>query len=121
VFFFFTGSVKFSGRAAVRAVASRPAAVAAERRAGAVGKYPLIDADMDICATHLNGCPLKLEELLAADDMNFAHDVFGIRRHIDRTTGELQDCFVPRYAAPTKKEVERDNHCRGMNASHAQA
>jgi hypothetical protein len=84
-------------------------------------KYPLIDADMDICATHLNGCPLKLEELLAADDMNFAHDVFGIRRHIDRTTGELQDCFVPRYAAPTKKEVERDNHYRGMNASHAQA
>ena len=54
-------------------------------------------ADMDISATH-NSCPLKLDELLAADDFNFAHDVFGIFRHINRKTGELRDCFLPRYA-----------------------
>lgn len=60
--------------------------------------YLLLDADMDITAVHVNVCPLKLEELLAADDFNFAHDVFGIRRHLDRETGELGGCFVPRFA-----------------------
>lgn len=60
--------------------------------------YPLLDADMDITAVHVNACPLKLDELLAADDFNFAHDVFGIRRHLDRETGELGGCFVPRFA-----------------------
>ena len=53
---------------------------------------------MDIDACNVGGCPLKLAELLAADDFNFAHDVGGINRHIDRETGKLQDCFVPRYA-----------------------
>lgn len=54
---------------------------------------------MDIEATHSNGCPLKLNDLLAAKDFDFTHDVWGIMRHIDRNTGTLQDCFVPRYAA----------------------
>lgn len=53
---------------------------------------------MDITAAH-NTCPLKLDELLEADDATFAHDVWGIHRHIDRKTGELGDCFVPRLAA----------------------
>lgn len=53
---------------------------------------------MDLCAAH-NQCPLKLEELLNADDSNFTHDVFGIRNHMDRRTGKITDCFLPRYAA----------------------
>lgn len=62
-------------------------------------EYPVLEADMDITACHLNGCPLKLSELASADNFNFAHDVFGIRRHIDRQTGKLGDCFLPRFAA----------------------
>ena len=62
------------------------------------GNYPKLDALMDIDACHSNGCPLKLQELLVADNANFAHDIFGIRRHLDRTTGELGDCFLPRYS-----------------------
>jgi hypothetical protein len=61
--------------------------------------YKRLDIIMDLNACHSNGCPLKLAELASADESNFAHDVFGIRRHIDRTTGELRDCFLPRYAA----------------------
>lgn len=61
--------------------------------------YRLMDADMDITACHVNGCPLKLDELLAADNSNFSHDVFGIRRHLNRESGLLEDCFSPRYAA----------------------
>lgn len=55
--------------------------------------------NMDITATHLNGCPLDLVDLLDAPDFDFLHDVLGIRRHIDRTTGQLADCFLPRTAA----------------------
>lgn len=62
------------------------------------GKYHVMEAVMDISATHGNGCPLKLQELLDADDLNFAHDVFGMRAHINRQTGKLGDCFIPRYA-----------------------
>lgn len=61
-------------------------------------KYELLDADMDITATHVNGRRLDLDKLIAADEFNFAHDVFGIRRHIDRETGKLQHCFLPRCA-----------------------
>lgn len=60
--------------------------------------YDFQTACMDVTAVHCNGCPLKLDELLAADDFNFSHDVFGILRYIDRATGELGGCFVPRFA-----------------------
>lgn len=75
-------------------IAQRAVAMAAS----AEFDYPFMDADMDVTACHVNGCPLKLNELLAADEFNFAHDVFGIRRHINRETGKLEDCFLPRYA-----------------------
>lgn len=69
-------------------------------------EYTILDAEMDVSATHLNGCPLKLEELLAADDANFGHDVFGIRRFIDRETGKLTGCFCPRFAQPESSHAE---------------
>lgn len=62
-------------------------------------EYPTTEAMMDVTAAHANGCPLKLADLLAAEQFDFVHDVFGIRRHINRTTGQLEDCFVPRYVA----------------------
>lgn len=45
-----------------------------------------------------SGCELDLQKLLDAPDGDFGHDVFGIRRHINRQTGELGDCFLPRCA-----------------------
>lgn len=61
--------------------------------------YKPINLEMDLTACHCNGTPLKLKELLAADDFNFVHDVAGISRHICRDTGRLQNCFLPRYSA----------------------
>ena len=58
-----------------------------------------IDTEMDLIATHANGCKLKLDELLAADDFNFSHDVFGIQKHLDRSTGKLTGFFLPRFSA----------------------
>lgn len=71
-------------------------AVRVARRAGV--EYKLSDASMDINAVHSNGTPMRLQELLEADDFNFNHDVFGIRRHLDRQTGQLRNFFVPRFA-----------------------
>lgn len=62
--------------------------------------YDRLDASMDIRACHCNGCPLDLQKLLDAPEFDFAHDVFGIRENIDRTTGQLIDCFLPRCALP---------------------
>jgi hypothetical protein len=58
-----------------------------------------MDVLMDIEAAHL-ACPLKLEELLAAPEPDFGHDMTGIYRHLNRETGELENYFLPRYAQP---------------------
>ncbi len=60
----------------------------------------LLDYEMDVTEVHANDCPLNLQGLLAADNFNFIHDVFGIGRHLDRETGELTDCFRPRFSLP---------------------
>lgn len=53
---------------------------------------------MDIEACHCNGTKLDLKKLMSFDNSNFSHDVFGIRKHLDRNTGKLRDCFRPRCA-----------------------
>lgn len=54
---------------------------------------------MDITCTHANGHPLRLRELLEADNFNFAHDVLGVYRHLNRETGKLENHFHPRFSA----------------------
>lgn len=54
---------------------------------------------MDVVAAHTHGCKLKLRTLLDFALGDFVHDICGINRHLDRNTGELQDCFLPRCAA----------------------
>jgi len=61
-------------------------------------KLDTLHLTMDVTACHANGCPLDLQALLDSNKMDFTHDIFGIRRHIDRGTGKLLDCFVPRFA-----------------------
>ena len=57
----------------------------------------LMNAEMDITAAHIN-TPLDLNKLLNADDFNFAHDMSGIGAHLNRNTGKLENCFLPRCA-----------------------
>jgi len=59
-----------------------------------------LELSMDLAMCHVNSCPLQLDELLVARDSDFAHDVFGIRRHLDRAGGRLRDGFTPRFASP---------------------
>lgn len=60
--------------------------------------YQRLTMMMDLEAVHSTN-PLRLNDLLAALDFDFAHDICGIRSNIDRNTGELLNCFSPRYSA----------------------
>lgn len=64
-----------------------------------------LDLEMDLSATHANGCPLDFAKLLAFDTFNFAHDLYGIRRCIDRKTGALTRHFRPRCAKPARRSA----------------
>lgn len=69
-----------------------------------------LDTMIDLEAASRAFPDMRWRELLEADDANFLHDVFGIKRSIDRTavsfasdetlTAEqlFPDHFVPRYA-----------------------
>lgn len=47
--------------------------------------------------THVN-YGLRLHDLIStAKDSDFAHDVWGILKHLDVQTGQLKDGFLPRY------------------------
>lgn len=59
-----------------------------------------LDLRMDVTATHCNGNPLRLSDLLAADDFNFFHDMSGICNCLDRDTGQLKKNFRPRFSQP---------------------
>lgn len=91
-------SISFSTTKAEAQLISQIADRADAMFAEAGANQSKMDTVMDLSACVANGCPLKLAELLAADDFNFAHDVGGIRRHINRTTGKLENCFLPRFA-----------------------
>lgn len=52
----------------------------------------------DVGNLHLNGCPLDLEAMAKGRATDLVHDVFGIHRHFNRKTGQLENCFLPRFA-----------------------
>lgn len=63
-----------------------------------------LSLSMDLTIAH-NHQPLDLTRLYAASDSEFAHDVFGIRRHLDRETGKLPKWFSPRFLAAPVAET----------------
>lgn len=79
----------------IQTIAHRAVALAAQFSSA---KLDPVEITMDITACHANGCPLRLADLLAADNFNFQHDVLGINRFIDRKSGELTGCFTPRFS-----------------------
>jgi len=69
-------------------------------------QYPRLQMEMDLAACHANGNPLDFERMAKANDGNLGHDLFGIRRFLDRNTGKLTDCFVPRFSMPHKNDAK---------------
>lgn len=60
-------------------------------------KVDNLSLEMDLTCVH-SQMELNLPELLRADSVNFCHDIFGIRQHLNRQTGKLENFFVPRFA-----------------------
>jgi hypothetical protein len=68
----------------------------ADRAAGECEVRDKLSLMMDLSATHSNGNPLDFKKLLAADTFTFSHDICKIMSHLDRETGKLTRCFMPR-------------------------
>lgn len=79
--------------AVIEKIVARAVGVAAEHDT----QLDVLTATMDLTAAHRN-CSLDLERLLTAERFTFNHDVFGIFRHLNRKTGKLGNCFLPRMA-----------------------
>lgn len=66
-------------------------------------KFAKFGIAYEIMTVHGEIVPLRLQEMLDADDGNFAHDISGIHRHLDpgkeHDKPRLRDCFIPRFAA----------------------
>jgi hypothetical protein len=86
--------------------ADRAHRIQGEIGAPASQQQSVLEWQMDITAVHANGMPLRLGSLSEAPRGDFAHDVFGIMSHLDRKTGQLGSCFVPRYAHPERPVAE---------------
>lgn len=54
---------------------------------------------MDLEFAHVDCGGLDWDKLLNFDDLNFAHDMHGIAANINRETGKLDNCFLPRATA----------------------
>lgn len=90
-------TVSAADRKIIKLIVDR--AVALAKKNGAI-VFDSKSIDMDITATHANGNPLRLQDLLVARDFDFAHDIYGIHRHLNRNTGKLMNHFRPRFSKP---------------------
>lgn len=70
---------------------------------GYMGEQDIVDVIMDIESAD-EKFNLRLDDWLEADNFNFAHDFFGIRRNIVREKFPATDFgfFVPRFASKIK-------------------
>lgn len=81
-------------------------------RAADLGFAPALENRMGfmmdlLAADGMNGNPpIRLDVLLHKfKDSDFMHDIGGIYRHLDRKTGKLTGCFLPRCAVMRSEAV----------------
>ena len=70
----------------------------AVRAIKAIPRLKVMDIEMDISAAHIKR-KLDLNKLSNFPDFDFAHDIVGISNNINRATGILENCFLPRCSA----------------------
>lgn len=89
---------------AAREALSRIVAMAAKHTGRDVS-----DIEMDLLATHNHGCRLDFvrmaESIGKRDNFEVLHDIYGIDRHLNRTTGALENFFHPRFARRSGRGV----------------
>ncbi len=60
------------------------------------GKLGLSYSDRISMLMDLEFSNIDVEKLLTFDDFNFAHDIFGMKKHFNRVTKQFDNCFLPR-------------------------
>jgi len=77
----------------------------AERAKEELGHYGNDDFSYraDLHSAHYD-VGLDFEKLLEFDGFNFAHDIYGISKHLNRLTLKLENCFLPRCSDPKLRE-----------------
>lgn len=63
---------------------------------------------MDLEAVHTNDVKLQFGKLLNFPRFDFAHDIVGIQNCIDRKTGKLTKCFLPRCSGESIEEKKNE-------------
>lgn len=74
-----------------------------------------LEVRMDLTAVHAH-VPLDFAKLAGFSAADFGHDVLGIGRHLDRSTGRLTQCFLPRCARPRQRPREAGASAHGLQA-----
>jgi hypothetical protein len=74
----------------------------AKRAAEELGYEDVQGIQMDLEAAHTHDCPLNFRKLLAFPPDDFAHDVSGINKFLDRDTLKLTEFFLPRCSLPDR-------------------
>lgn len=82
----------------IRKVVARVADIALEHRMQ-LSPDEQIGLMMDLGMVHATGHPLALFSLLVSSNEDLTHDVLGINKFIDRSTGQLREGFKPRHLA----------------------
>jgi hypothetical protein len=84
----------------IHAIADRAAALFVDLGVAtqANAKFVKTITAAELAIVHGDIVELRLTDLLAADDANFAHDIGGIHRHLSLGQTKLKDCFLPRFA-----------------------
>lgn len=63
------------------------------------GEFNMQHWQMNLTATHANGCPMDFKKLHSCDLNTLAHDFYGIEESLNKQTGALENFFLPRCAA----------------------
>ena len=56
-----------------------------------------LPSQTELMMAHLKN-PLRLKDFLEADDFNFAHDILGITKYLNRKTWDYNEFFLPRFS-----------------------
>jgi hypothetical protein len=74
----------------------------AKRAAVVLGYEDIQSTTMDLEAVHVSTCLLDFRKLLAFPPADFAHDIAGINKHLNRATLKLDNLFLPRCSLPSR-------------------
>ena len=79
-------------------------------------KYPSLDIRMDLACVHAT-YPLRLQEMSEASDTDLMHDMGGIYRCLNRETGKLEHCFIPRFTHSGMTRADIDTYNREVETA----